>query len=253
MTHALTRKQFGKPLAAFGLVREKLARMHARLYAMESLFRLTGLMQASYGSDIVWISTATKVFCSDGACEVADEAIQVHGGLGFIEEIGVARILRDCRITRIFEGANEVLRFHLAAGALPFAGETPRALSERLPGPLEAHARRFDALHRRTRDVLTGLAETFGPRVMEHQLRLAGCADAFIGLLALEASLLRGGAELGDLSGEAATAHLDRLAFLAELLGREIEDGLRQAEDERFETTATRLAGHEVAAARARL
>ncbi|RMG13812.1 MAG: hypothetical protein D6729_14485, partial [Deltaproteobacteria bacterium] len=155
--------------------------------------------------------------------------------------------------TRIFEGANEVLRFHLAAGALPFAGEVPSALAERLPAPLETHARRFDDLHRRARAALAGLAETFGPRVMEHQLRLAGCADAFIGLLALEASLLRGGAELGDLSGETATVHLDRLAFLTELLGREIEDGLRQAEDERFETTASRLAGHEVDVARARL
>jgi alkylation response protein AidB-like acyl-CoA dehydrogenase len=51
----------------------------------------------------------SKVFCSERAFDSSDTAVQLHGALGFIEPVGVARLLRDCRITRIFEGANDVL------------------------------------------------------------------------------------------------------------------------------------------------
>ncbi|MDF1563304.1 MAG: acyl-CoA dehydrogenase family protein [Deltaproteobacteria bacterium] len=253
MSHALTRRQFGKPIAEFGQVREKLARMRARIYAMESLVRLTGLLQARHGSDVIWTSTATKIFCSDGAVEIADEAIQIHGGAGFIEEVGVARILRDCRITQIFEGANEVLRFHLAAGALPFAGTEAGAIAGLLPEALKAQGERWDALQARTRTLLSSMAKKYGPRIMEHQLRLAGVADAFTALVALEASLLRAGHALKTASGEEARELTELVTYLTALLAREAEAGLASAEDEAFETAANALSSTEIESARARL
>ena len=52
------------------------------------------------------------MFCSEGAYEICDRALQLHGAMGFLEDTGVARLMRDCRVTRIFEGANDVLTIH---------------------------------------------------------------------------------------------------------------------------------------------
>ncbi|MFC1609766.1 acyl-CoA dehydrogenase family protein, partial [Myxococcota bacterium] len=80
--YVLDRRQFGKPIGAFGLVREKVATMRARLYATESLVRLTTLLQSAYDSDIIWESSIAKVFASESTWQITDDALQVHGGAG---------------------------------------------------------------------------------------------------------------------------------------------------------------------------
>lgn len=128
-----SRRQFGKPLAALEVVREQVAALEALTFGMAALVHEV----AQADDDTLLIrSLAAKVFASEGGWRVVDGAIQLHGGLGFIEDTGLALMLRDVRVTRIFEGANDVLRAHLGAGELtrtaarePLAGQVPVVLA----------------------------------------------------------------------------------------------------------------------------
>jgi alkylation response protein AidB-like acyl-CoA dehydrogenase len=129
LDHVRGRRQFGRALSELAVVREQLAGMSARLYAMEALVQYTASAAGDHET-LARRSTATKVFCSDGDWGICDLAVQLHGGSGFIEETGLPLLLRDARITRIFEGANDVLRTH--AGALEaVAAPTRESLGRR--------------------------------------------------------------------------------------------------------------------------
>jgi hypothetical protein len=134
--------------------------MDATLFAMESL------VAAAAGSldarpDAPWATTAAKVFCSEGAFAVCDAAVQLHGAAGFLEPTGVARALRDCRVTRIFEGANDVLLVHLGAVLLG-----RRTLAAR---PALRHAA-HDELDRRRDDAASSYRAAMGVRATQRQL-----------------------------------------------------------------------------------
>lgn len=108
--HAANRRQFGASLDQHPAVLEQLVDAAALLLAMRST-----LDRACQGDErLVASSIAAKVANSEGAWEIADLAVQLHGGSGFIEDTGVPLILRDARIPRIFEGANDVLVQHAA-------------------------------------------------------------------------------------------------------------------------------------------
>lgn len=121
-THCSVRVQFGRTLDQLGVVREQLADMAAKLFAIEALVRWA----ASDESKLEWRSLAAKVLASDLSGEIVDTALQLHGGYGFIEETGIALLARDARITRIFEGANDVLRVHRGLFAVGQAPEGPQ-------------------------------------------------------------------------------------------------------------------------------
>jgi len=163
--HVQARKQFGRPLSRFGAVQAHLGHMARTVFAMESILAALG-----DAKDKRRLSVAAKVFCSEGAFDVCDRAVQLHGALGFIEDSGVPRLLRDCRVTRIFEGANDVLL--VRSGALHYAGG-PAAAAPRLhdvrDSPWESAREALDAeleharqLHRnrgvRDQWLCTGLA-----------------------------------------------------------------------------------------------
>ena len=133
--YAQERTQFGKPIASFGLIKEKLANMAVKVYAGESAnFRTAGLIDEVFESGLMLDTvkpgfslaldefaiecSALKFRCTEIAFEVADESIQVHGGYGFTEEFPAARALRDSRINRIFEGTNEINRLFIPATLL---------------------------------------------------------------------------------------------------------------------------------------
>lgn len=116
VTHTSQRTQFGRPLIALDVVKERLARLRARHFAMEALVVATA--QQPDDEALAVHSLAAKVFCSEGAGLIADEALQLHGALGFIEDTGLALVVRDVRVTRIFEGANDVLLTHLGTAEL---------------------------------------------------------------------------------------------------------------------------------------
>lgn len=158
--HAKTRRQFGRPIGEFGATRAHLAWMAARVHAMQALVESVAERHAR-GESIESESAVAKVFCSDSAFEVCDRSLQLHGALGFIESTGVARMLRDCRITRIFEGANDVLLVRIGASRLAsrsHGGLDVTPLDARLDAAVADVRKRFGVSAVRRQVVLQRLA-----------------------------------------------------------------------------------------------
>ncbi|MBX7195680.1 MAG: acyl-CoA dehydrogenase family protein, partial [Sandaracinaceae bacterium] len=105
LEHAGQRKQFRRALRSFGAVRAHLAAMTVSVVAIEALLAVVADEDARGGA-IEATSTALKVLASELAGDACDRAVQVHGALGYVEDAGIALLLRDARVTRIFEGAN---------------------------------------------------------------------------------------------------------------------------------------------------
>ncbi|MCX6149859.1 MAG: acyl-CoA dehydrogenase family protein [Ignavibacteriales bacterium] len=105
--YANHRKQFGEVIAHFQGVQFMLAEIATRIYAMESL-----LYRAAQGyddkRDIALEAAMVKLFCSEAVAEVADKALQIHGGMGFSRELPLEKFYRDARILKIFEGTSEI-------------------------------------------------------------------------------------------------------------------------------------------------
>ncbi|MDE2996519.1 MAG: acyl-CoA dehydrogenase family protein [Bacteroidota bacterium] len=105
-----TRHQFQRPIAEFELVQQRIARMYAQTYAMDSLlYMMTGMLDR--GDEDIMVETAmTKVFCSQLGWESIDDAMEIMGGEGYMTENELERLWRDNRIHRIVEGSNEVMQ-----------------------------------------------------------------------------------------------------------------------------------------------
>ena len=105
--YAKSRKQFGKSISNFQAVQFMLAEMAAKIYPMESI-----VYRCAYdfdqGKDISVDAAIVKLYASEAMTEVADKALQVHGGMGFSRELPMERYYRDARILRIFEGTTEI-------------------------------------------------------------------------------------------------------------------------------------------------
>lgn len=116
--HANQRKQFGAPLASFGLIKKKFGVLALDAYAIESMaFMTTGMIDR--GDPSCEIEAAMcKVYGSEVAFSGINEAIQVMGGTGFMKDWPFERYMRDCRILSIFEGTNEILRMLIALSGI---------------------------------------------------------------------------------------------------------------------------------------
>jgi acyl-CoA dehydrogenase family member 9 len=134
--HANERKQFGKPIGSFGLVKEKLGRMATRLYASESLVYIVSSTIDRKGVDYSLEGAATKVFNSESLWTAADEALQIAAGMGYMREQPYERIMRDVRINRIFEGTNEILRLYVGLTGVQKPGEYLQGLGKDLANAL---------------------------------------------------------------------------------------------------------------------
>jgi alkylation response protein AidB-like acyl-CoA dehydrogenase len=139
------RVQFGKPICQFGLIKQKIAEMAVRTYIVESMAYRTGGMidmimetldrtAADYGrqsgkaiEEYAIECSINKVYGSEMLAFVADEAVQIYGGYGYIEDYPVERIYRDSRILRLFEGTNEINRL------ITMAFLTRKALKNEIP------------------------------------------------------------------------------------------------------------------------
>ena len=107
------REQFGKPIAAFQAIRNKIADMATRIEAARLLLRYAAWRKDA-GLKFSQEAAMAKVYCSETATWCALEAIQIHGGYGYTKDYPVERMLRDAKITEIYEGTNEVQRIVIA-------------------------------------------------------------------------------------------------------------------------------------------
>ena len=235
--YAATRQQFGKPIASFGLIQGKLARMAALTFAAESLlYRTAGLVEhalAGAGLDreaarraleeVAVECALAKVFCTEALDAVVDEAVQIFGGYGYSQEYRVERAYRDSRINRIFEGTNEINRL-LATGMIlkrAAQGRFPllpalKAVQEAVLAPPETAAveeRPLAPEAERVRQgrqatlLLAGLAyQKYAEQLGDEQEVLGGLSDLILQLFAVESSLLRGARALASGGPRAAAA-----------------------------------------------
>jgi alkylation response protein AidB-like acyl-CoA dehydrogenase len=112
--YARERKQFGKPINAFQAIQFKLADMETQCAAGRELLYQACAKVDRGDADIGKYSAMAKLFCSDVAMKVTVEAVQVLGGYGYVKEYPVERMLRDAKITQIYEGTNEIQRLVIA-------------------------------------------------------------------------------------------------------------------------------------------
>ncbi|CAN9509628.1 unnamed protein product [Ophioblennius macclurei] len=134
--HAANRTQFGNKIHNYGAIQEKMARMSMLHYVTESMaYMISGNMDS--GATEFQIEAAiSKIFASEAAWTVTDECIQVMGGMGFMKDSGVERVMRDLRIFRIFEGTNDILRLFVALNGFQNAGNQLKSLQKALKNPL---------------------------------------------------------------------------------------------------------------------
>ncbi len=108
------RRQFGRPLADFQALQFKLADMATELVAARQMVRLAASkLDAGHADASVYCAMA-KRFATDIGFEVCNQALQIHGGYGYIREYPLERLLRDARVHQILEGTNEIMRVIIA-------------------------------------------------------------------------------------------------------------------------------------------
>ncbi len=140
------RKQFGRPIAEFGLVKQKLGNMVVDCYAAEATVHVVaGLIDRGF-SEYAIEAAISKIFASEALARTADEALQLAGGNGFMREFPYERMTRDARINRIFEGTNEVLRLFVALSAMNDVGQQLKELSSGLKGVFDDPIKGFGVL-----------------------------------------------------------------------------------------------------------
>lgn len=245
--YAKERKQFGTAIANFTLIQEKIAEQAVKTYAAESsVYRTGGLfakqldqLKDEEANDGKLVAAAiaeyaiecslNKVFASETLSEIADEAVQIHGGYGYMHEYEVERIYRDARINRIFEGTNEINRLIVPSTLLKKAlkGELPllqkaQQLQEELlllraedPGP-GILSKQKDLLRKAKKIFLltAGLAvERFGKQLSNEEEILAKSADIAGSIYTMESAIVRTEKAIGR-SGEEKAAQKLRLTIV---------------------------------------
>lgn len=230
--YALERKQFGKPIAQFGLIQDKLARISATIYVAESmLYRSSGRIEETmaatrhdgpHGAIALGAHAAecsmNKVFASEGLAAVADETVQIFGGYGYVREYPADQIYRNARINRIFAGTNEINRL-LVAKAL--AGSVQQGHPTALPQIVvpdqdssdpTAREERALAISKRALLFLLRMAvEKHGVSLSGEQEVLGLLADLAIQIYAIESALLRTRKAIESEGAEGAAVKLDML------------------------------------------
>ncbi len=252
--YAATRRQFGKAIAEFGAIKQKIARMSVQTYALESLlYRTAGLMDAAIASDdgpngvlaametFAIEASIAKVAGSEILQFVLDENVQIHGGNGFVSDYPAERHYRDARVNRIFEGTNEINRLLIPGmlvrralkGDLPLIPAARRLQDEVLAagasvsrtddGPLSEQKAAVEAF-KKTALMALGLAmQRYGEGLAEEQEVLIDVADIIIEVACAESAVLRA----GTISGEMSQYHIDTASIFVNDAAARIEMAAR--------------------------
>jgi alkylation response protein AidB-like acyl-CoA dehydrogenase len=219
--YAAQRKQFGKPIASFGAIKQKLGDMTARQYAVEAmLYRTAGLVDGALQDghapaqilatleEFAIEASILKVASSEALDFILDENVQIHGGNGFVRDYPAERHYRDARVNRIFEGTNEINRLLIPGmlarravkGGLPLIPAAKRLMDEIMAppsmeaggdAPLDAERRAVAAMKKVALMVLGTAMQTYGAKLADEQEVLLAAADIIIDAYASESALLR--------------------------------------------------------------
>ncbi len=223
IAYAKERHQFGRAIASFGLIKRKLAEMAVRCYVGDAMvWRTLGMidqtLETTDNDDPMQVLKAieqyavecsiNKVWTSEALGYVVDETVQVYGGYGYSKDYPAERAYRDARITRIYEGTNEINRLiiptrllkSIARGDFSLDAAVKKILGEKPPQQANpkgdqggmswvrrklAYARRAAAL------VLDAASREYGEKLSEEQEVLGLAADILIEVYAIESVLLR--------------------------------------------------------------
>src|SRR5438045_2256402 len=134
--YATERVQFGHPLADFEITQRKLARMASEIYASDAMLGILAWLVDRGDIDFSLEAACAKVFASEMVWRAADDMVQLAGGRGYVKPYPYERMLRDSRINRIFEGANEVLRLFIALNGVQAPAEALKEVGSALRRPL---------------------------------------------------------------------------------------------------------------------
>ena len=113
VNYALERKQFGKPIFEHQMLQALIADSQAETYAAECMI-LDAARRRDAGEDVTMLASCTKLFATEACGRVADRAVQVFGGAGYVTDYGIERFYRDVRIFRLYEGTSQIQQIIIA-------------------------------------------------------------------------------------------------------------------------------------------
>jgi len=226
VTYAKQRMQFGKSIAEFGLIKQKIAEMAIRTFTMESMVYRTAalidraLQRIDHQAEDVGIQMAkgieeyaiedsiNKIYSSEVLDYVVDEALQIHGGYGYIHDYAIERGYRDSRINRIWEGTNEINRLLIMdmltkramKNRLPVLASAQKVANELLTlrpkvesddGKLTVQAEMVEMSKKIALLVAGAAVQKYMMKLAEEQEILGAISDIVIEVFAMESALLR--------------------------------------------------------------
>jgi alkylation response protein AidB-like acyl-CoA dehydrogenase len=224
IAYAKQRKAFGKVIADFGLIREKIANMAAGIFTGEAMaYRTVGMMDHAIAQlsaeheDMAQVRkiideyavecSILKVWGSEFIDYVVDESVQIHGGYGFVEEYPAERNYRDVRVNRIFEGTNEINRLLITgfllkramSGQLPLMPAIKKLMDEVLSGTSDeisdaplAQERKLVTTAKKMGLFAAGIAtQKYMQAIQDQQEIMGAIANMTIETYAMESAVLR--------------------------------------------------------------
>jgi alkylation response protein AidB-like acyl-CoA dehydrogenase len=267
--YARARRQFGRAICEFGLVKSKLAEMSIRCFVGEAMVyraigdvdrALAGVDPADAARVLDTVErfavecSINKVWTSEALAHAVDEAVQVFGGNGYSREFPVERAYRDARITRIYEGTNEINRLIVALRLLRNQERVVDQVAASGGGsPFRAE---HDLLSRAKRLAIAALgtvSQAYGPAAREEQEVLAHAANVAIEIYAIESALaraeklVRGGSARGGLAADAVRVYTSDAADRIAHDGKQILNAVaaRTQRNGTLESTWAAAAWHE--------
>jgi alkylation response protein AidB-like acyl-CoA dehydrogenase len=269
IAYARERRQFGKAICEFGLVKQKLAEMAIRCFVGEAMVyralgdvdrALEGVDEADGAKVLKTIEafavecSINKVATSEALAYVVDEAVQVFGGNGYSREFPVERAYRDARITRIYEGTNEINRLIIPTRLLKGAESllTQHVTAGGRGSVLEAEHQAVADVKRLGIAALATAAHAFGASLRDEQEVLAHTANIIIESYAIESAIGRAEKLTSSGSDRAVTAQsiarvytsdaMDRVAHA----GKQIVNALTERSDrsEQLQNAVARTRAH---------
>jgi alkylation response protein AidB-like acyl-CoA dehydrogenase len=278
---AKQRKQFGRTIAEFGLIKQKIGNMVVDCYAAESVVALVaGRIDEGY-EDYAVEAAISKVFATEALWRSIDEALQIAGGNGFMREFPYERAMRDCRINRIFEGTNDILRLFIALTAMNDVGSQLKELQkslgsvfnhpikgfgviseyaskrlttatgigqdkfEKLHPALSQHAQGYEMLTRELAGAVDKILRKHGKNIIEKQFATRRLADIMIDMYALACVMSRVSSAFAEKGENGAAKEKEILDAFSWQVRRRVIENLTRIDDNDDELIKS-LADHAV-------